>query len=112
MLRFAAALLVSVFAGGCAIPMGASGIPVSEYRLLNDEAVARVQQGQTRDHVLSLLGPPVQMMTFPRLGHTAWDYRITDTWGYQAVFSVTFDAQGIVVSKITQRLDRDRGSYR
>jgi outer membrane protein assembly factor BamE (lipoprotein component of BamABCDE complex) len=104
-MKIAAALLVSVLAGGCAVPMGASHLPVSEYRILDDAAVARVLTGQTRDEVLALLGPPVQTMPFPRLGHVAWDYRIMDTWGYQAVFSVTFDSQGLVVSKITQRLD-------
>ena len=40
----------------------------------------------------------------------AWDWRYVDTWGYTAIFSVTFDAQDRVVSKITQRIERpDRG---
>jgi outer membrane protein assembly factor BamE (lipoprotein component of BamABCDE complex) len=107
MKRLLSILLVFALAG-CAMPGG--GPPLSEYRLLNDEIVGQVQQGQTRDQVFAILGPPVQTMPFPRLGHVAWDYRFVDTWGYQAVFSVTFDANGIVVSKLTTRLDRDKAS--
>ena len=41
-------------------------------------------------------------------GNYAWDYRFVDTWGYTAIFSVTFDRTGIVVSKISQRIERDK----
>ena len=43
------------------------------------------------------------------LSHTdSWEYRYMDTWGYLAIFSVTFDRNGIVVSKFSRRLDRDK----
>jgi hypothetical protein len=78
-------------------------------QVLDDDSFHRIQPGLTRDQVLRMIGPPGQTMSFPRSGHTAWDYRYTDTWGYVAIFSVTFDRDGIVVSKISQRLERDRG---
>jgi outer membrane protein assembly factor BamE (lipoprotein component of BamABCDE complex) len=100
----AAAFLVLAMCG-CMAP----GAPaLSDYRVLDDDRIARVAPGQSREEVLLLLGPPVRTMHFARLGHTAWDYRYMDTWGYHAVFSVTFDAQGIVVSRISQRIERER----
>jgi outer membrane protein assembly factor BamE (lipoprotein component of BamABCDE complex) len=109
-MKMLAAMVMAGALAGCAIHVG--GPALGDYRILNDEIVARVQPGQTREEVLAMLGPPVQTMPFPRLGHTAWDYRMSDTWGYHAIFSVTFDARGIVVSKITQRIERDRSSDR
>lgn len=100
-----AAILVSIFMGGCVV--GGPAMP-GDYRVLSDEIVARVAPGQTRDEVLAMLGPPVRTMRFARLDHTAWDYPYIDTWGYHAIFSVTFDARGIVVSRITQRIERER----
>jgi hypothetical protein len=79
-------------------------------QVLDDDTFYRIQPGLTRDQVLRMIGPPSATMSFPRLGHTAWDYRFTDTWGYVAIFSVTFDREGRVVSKISQRIERDRGS--
>jgi outer membrane protein assembly factor BamE (lipoprotein component of BamABCDE complex) len=100
----AAAFLVLATCG-CVAPAGPA---LSDYRVLDDDRVARVVPGQSREEVLALLGPPVRTMHFSRLGHTAWDYRYMDTWGYHAVFSVTFDARGIVVSRISQRIERER----
>ena len=78
-------------------------------QVLDDDTFHHIQPGLTRDDVLRMIGPPGQTMAFPRSGHVAWDYRYTDTWGYLAIFSVTFDRDGTVVSKITQRIERDRG---
>jgi outer membrane protein assembly factor BamE (lipoprotein component of BamABCDE complex) len=101
-------MLVVFGLAGCA---GGSPVrPLSEFRVLDDEKVAVVRPGLTRDEVLRELGPPIDTMHYPRLGHTSWDYRYVDTWGYQSIFSVTFDAGGIVVSRITLRIDRDRPS--
>jgi hypothetical protein len=79
-------------------------------QVLDDDTFYHIQPGLTREDVVRMIGPPGQTMAFPRSGHTAWDYRYTDTWGYLAIFSVTFDREGIVVSKITQRVERDRGA--
>jgi hypothetical protein len=78
-------------------------------QVLDDDTFHRIQPGLTKDQVVRMIGPPGDTMFFPRLSHTAWDYRFTDTWGYLAIFSVTFDRDGIVVSKISQRIERDRG---
>lgn len=111
-MKLAAWVLAALLAAGCVVHVGPGAPGFSDYRVVNDELVARIQPGQSRDEVLALLGPPVQTMPFPRLGHVAWDYRFSDTWGYHAIFSVTFDSRGIVVSKLSQRIDRDRSPDR
>lgn len=76
--------------------------------VLGDGTFNAIQPGLTQDEVLRMIGPPRDTMAFPRLGHVAWDYKYQDTWGYPAIFSVTFDRDGRVVSKISQRLERNR----
>ena len=100
-----ATALAALLLAACVAPGGPA---LSDYRVLHDDIVARVVPGQTREEVLALLGPPVRTMHFARLDHTAWDYRYMDTWGYHAIFSVTFDSRGIVVSRISQRIERER----
>ena len=75
-------------------------------QVLQDDTFYRIQPGWTRDDVLRLIGPPGDTMAFPLSGNYSWDYRYEDTWGYVAIFSVTFDRNGIVVSKISQRIER------
>jgi outer membrane protein assembly factor BamE (lipoprotein component of BamABCDE complex) len=79
--------------------------------LRNDALFARIQPGMTQDEVLAIAGRPDQTMPFP-LSHTvAWDWHAYDTWGYYVEQSVTFDAQGRVVSKYTRRLN-DGGDHK
>jgi SmpA/OmlA family protein len=80
-------------------------------QVLDDDTFYRIQPGLTREEVMRLIGPPGETMSFPLSGNYAWDYRYVDTWGYLAIFSVTFDRNGIVVSKISQRIDRDRSLF-
>jgi outer membrane protein assembly factor BamE (lipoprotein component of BamABCDE complex) len=79
------------------------------YRSLPSDAIWRIEAGQTQQQVLELFGAPFQTMAFPRTNTTAWDYRYTDTWGYPCILSITFDAQERVLSRISQRIERDRG---
>ena len=80
-------------------------------QVLNDDTFNGIRPGLTRDDVLLRLGPPGDTMHFALSNNTAWDYRYKDTWGYLAILSVTFNAEGIVVSKITRRL-QERNSNR
>jgi hypothetical protein len=89
--------------------VGADHALRSVRQVLNDDTFHHIQPGQTRDDVLRLIGPPGDTMAYPLSGNYSWDYRYTDTWGYLAIFSVTFDRNGMVVSKISQRIERDRG---
>ena len=73
-------------------------------QVLTDGTFNAIRPGLTREDVLERIGPPGETMQFSLSGNTAWDYRYMDTWGYLSVFSVTFDPNGIVVSKITRRL--------
>jgi hypothetical protein len=77
--------------------------------VLRDGVFHGIQPGLTRDEVLRMIGPPRDTMSYPRLGHVSWDYKYRDTYGYDAIFAVTFDREGRVVSKISLRIDRNDG---
>jgi hypothetical protein len=77
--------------------------------VLKDEVFRGMPLGVTQDQVLRTIGPPGTKMHFALSDQTAWDYRYVDTWGYTAIFSATFDSRGVLVSKFTRRLDKDRG---
>jgi len=91
--------------------IGPDGRVASIRNVLNDETFYQVRAGMTKDEVLRLIGPPGETMGFDRNRTHAWDYRYVDTWGYRAIFSVTFNDQDVVVSKFTQRLERERGFF-
>jgi outer membrane protein assembly factor BamE (lipoprotein component of BamABCDE complex) len=71
---------------------------------------ARVQPGMTRDDTLRALGKPVEAMKFARSATEAWDYEHQDAWGYLAVFSVIFGAEGTVVGTTSRRVN-DGGDH-
>jgi hypothetical protein len=73
---------------------------------LQDGTFYGIHAGLIERDILEMIGPPGEKMHFPRSNTTAWDYRYVDTWGYPAVFSVTFDADGVVVSKISRRIEK------
>lgn len=91
--------------------LGGDGTLRTVRAVLNDDAFSQIQPGLTRAEVLRMIGPPGDTMAFARSRQFAWDYRYTDTWGYLAIFSVTFDQDGKVVSKFSQRLERSRGLF-
>ena len=96
------AIVATVLLQGCAAIM-ASNEP------LRNGLIPQVQQGMTREQIVAIMGKPDQEMVFERSNTVAWDYRYTDSWGFMAVFAVTFGAEGRVVSTTTWRLN-DRGS--
>ena len=75
-------------------------------QVLNDGTFDDLPMGLSEEEVLRRIGPPRETMAFA-LSHThAWDWKYRDYWGYEAIFSVTFDAQGRAVSKFKQRIER------
>jgi len=93
-LLLAAALVLN----GCAAVV-ASNEP------LRKELIGRIDRGMTPDQVRAILGPPDETMPFPLSGSVAWDYRYTDTWGFMAMFGVTFGPHGRVASTVSRRLN-------
>jgi outer membrane protein assembly factor BamE (lipoprotein component of BamABCDE complex) len=69
----------------------------------NDELFGRVEFGMTQPEVRRLLGAPDDIVPFERSRTLVWDYAYQDTWGYLAVLSVTFDAGGRAVGKLSFR---------
>jgi outer membrane protein assembly factor BamE (lipoprotein component of BamABCDE complex) len=76
----------------------------------DDALFAAIHPGMTREDVLRIAGPPDQTMPFPLSRTVAWDYRAYDTWGYLVEQSVTFDADGRVVSRFARRIN-DGGDH-
>ncbi|HEX6635671.1 MAG TPA: hypothetical protein VF038_17020 [Usitatibacter sp.] len=87
-----------------AVHVDAQGRLAGIDQVLDDDHFRPIHEGQTRDEVLRRIGPPGDRMRYPN-GTDAWIYRYTDTWGYTADFYVSFNPQGIVVSKISIRLE-------
>ena len=58
------------------------------------------------------IGPPIDRMAFERQGEDSWEYRFVDAWGYRAFFYVNFNVRGLVVSKLTRRVENDRFPFR
>lgn len=75
-------------------------------QVLDDDHFRAIHEGQTRDEVLRMIGPPGDSMRFNN-GTYAWVWRFRDTWGYLSDFNVTFDRNNIVVAKIAIRLERN-----
>lgn len=70
---------------------------------IDDAVIQKVHAGQTEEEIAALIGAPDTTVRFP-LSHTvAWDYKYRDTWGYDAVFSVTFGEERTVLSKFNGR---------
>jgi len=79
------------------------GAVVAKVQVLTDDAFNQIAYGATSDQVFQLIGPPAAKARFPLSGNTTWDYHYRDSWGYDAEFSVTFDATGVVVGKFSAR---------
>jgi outer membrane protein assembly factor BamE (lipoprotein component of BamABCDE complex) len=99
--RSLAILAVFLLLQACA---GAS--PTPQYR--SDELFGRVQPGMTQREVREILGAPANTMPFSLSRTDSWGYFGFDTWGYYTEYSVTFDADGRVVSKLARRLGDGR----
>lgn len=90
--------------------VSSSGVLRDVRNVLNDDVFNGIRPGLTADDVLRRIGPPREKAYFPNLRQTAWDYKFTDTWGYESILSVMLDEQNIVVGKVTRRIERyERG---
>ena len=73
--------------------------------------IPQIRQGMTQEQVRTVLGPPDEVMAFGNTQTVSWDYRYSDSWGFLAMFSVTFGvAEGRVVSTFSRRLNDGRSS--
>lgn len=83
----------------------ANGVLRDIEQVLDDDHFRAIHEGQTRDQVLRMIGPPGDSMRFNN-GTYAWIWRFKDTWGYLSDLNVTFDRNDIVVAKIAIRVER------
>jgi len=92
--------------------VGPSGTLQSVRQVLHDGNFDSLPLGITEEEVLRRLGPPRDGMSYAMSRTHSWDWKYMDAWGYPTLFSVTFDAQGRVVSKFKERLERsDHNSH-
>jgi outer membrane protein assembly factor BamE (lipoprotein component of BamABCDE complex) len=75
-------------------------------QVLNDAHFDSMPLGVSEQEVLRELGPPRDAMAYKLSSTHSWDWKYMDTWGYESLFSVTFDAQGRAISKFKQRIER------
>jgi hypothetical protein len=90
------------------VEVAAGGSVRSVRQALTDDTIMRIERGLTRDQVLRMIGPPREVMEFPRMAETSWEYYFIDTWGYRSHLYVNFNPAGIVVSRFTRRVDTGR----
>lgn len=92
------AVALALAAAACAT----AGAPQAQR---SDALFGRVHAGDTRAAVERLLGPPDSRVVFDRSGNEGWDYRYEDSWGYIAIYSVTFSPDGLVVATLSNRVN-------
>jgi outer membrane protein assembly factor BamE (lipoprotein component of BamABCDE complex) len=82
------------------IQIGPDGKMSSLRQLLNTDNFARVKPGLNREQVRELLGRPAKTMPYPLKQEEVWDWRFKQGAGGELnkLFSVTFDAKGLVLS--------------
>jgi outer membrane protein assembly factor BamE (lipoprotein component of BamABCDE complex) len=99
------AIAVAALAGAALLAGCAGNSVLGGGATRSAEQFAQIQRGMTSDEVRRLAGPPDDTMPFP-LSHTqSWGYRYQDPWGYLAEFSVTYDADGRVLSTFSRRIN-------
>jgi hypothetical protein len=103
--RMSMYLVFALTMGACAQP--GMFVNVREmYRTdLTEDLINRVAVGQTEQEVANLLSLPYRRIRFDNIKQTALDYRYKDTWGYQVDFSVMMGDNGLVVGKVSRRID-------
>ena len=72
-----------------------------------EDDFARVKDGMTQDEVRRAVGAPMAVEAFARQRQLAWDYGLIDNFGYFALMSIIFDADGRVVSRVHRRLENE-----
>ena len=72
------------------------------YRARNEQVFGTILIGMSQQEVERLVGRPDETLPLPYNG-ISWDYRYWDGWGYYALYSVSFDAQGLVTGKLSAR---------
>ena len=97
------ALLVSV---AFAAPVhAATQVLAARSQLVTDDVARTIKAGMTAQEVLAKIGPPERKMRFARSHTTSWDYAGRDMFGAMGEFSVIFDDNDVVVSRILIRRD-------
>ena len=90
------------------ISIGPDGKMTALRQVLNPSEFAKVTPGLDKQQVRRLLGKPAKMQSYALKGEEVWDWRFLS--GPEGrVFSVTFDADGRVVSTATTLDPRESG---
>jgi outer membrane protein assembly factor BamE (lipoprotein component of BamABCDE complex) len=92
------------------IKIGPDGKMTSLRQLLNDDNFAKVTPGLTTLQVRAILGRPAKMQKFDLKNEEVWDWRFKFRANESKFFSVTFGADGKVISTATTLDPRESGN--
>ncbi len=80
------------------IKIGPDGKMSSLRQLLNPDNFAKVKPGLTQQQVRNILGRPAKTVPFALKKEEVWDWRFKQNGQESRLFSVTFDASGLVLA--------------
>lgn len=94
------------------VQIDAGGIVLRQWDALDEENLARVRKGMSRDEVARLLGEHRAEQTFTQSGEVVWDWNVR-SYGGQAgtLFNVHFIDGKVVRTSRTQLYARDPRAY-
>lgn len=79
------------------IKIGPDGKMSSLRQLLNPDNFAKVKPGMTQQEVRNVLGRPAKTVPYALKKEEVWDWRFKHLGQESKMFSVTFDATGVVL---------------
>ena len=80
------------------IKIGPDGKMSSLRQLLNPDNFAKVRPGLTQQQVRDILGRPAKTVPYALKKEEVWDWRFKQSGQESKLFSVTFDAGGLVLA--------------
>jgi hypothetical protein len=75
------------------------------YQALTVQEFAKIKQGNTREQVRLLIGPPGETMRFERMNEEVWSYRYQVSGSDNRIFNVHFDVRAGQVRRTTDQFD-------
>ena len=85
------------------VDVAPDGRIIARAQVMDDAVFNSIGAGMHAAEVFAIIGPPVSKTRMQATHSTVWEYHYRNTWGYLADFSVTFDNDGVVVSKFSGR---------
>lgn len=89
------------------ITIGTDGRMTALRQVLTPATFAQITPGLRESQVRRMLGKPAKVTTYDLSGETHWDWNWMDPPSREKVFSVVFNAQGVVLRTMNADLIKD-----